>query len=129
MRDKRPSAWTQQSRDELASQLEALGISAKLDPVRQSLTKIASLPEDHPLRQAARFRQRSEPTPKPAKKRRRHKASPQRDAVARVLAKLFTDGVPSQDLLSNDKLVWMVRQELPGVSRDTVLRAAGRRKG
>ena len=65
--------------------------------------------------------------PKPRRRR------PGTERAEKTLRELYPDGVPNQSVVPNKKLVKAVSDRLkelgrPGVSRDTVLRAAKRRK-
>ena len=73
------------------------------------------------------------PAKAPIAAKRKTRATPQLDAAKAALRALFPEGVPSQDVLSNDQLFnkvvkYLEKNNGPHVSRDTVLRAAGRRK-
>ncbi|MGY8682389.1 hypothetical protein Q2941_32125 [Bradyrhizobium sp. UFLA05-153] len=70
------------------------------------------------------------PTVRPAK---RHRGRPQREAAEIAIKTLWPDGVPPPRELPNDRLVdrvitWLKQYGLPMSGRDTILRAAGRRK-
>jgi hypothetical protein len=62
-----------------------------------------------------------------------HKSRPAFERAKRAVDKLYPQGVPDQATEPNKSLCWRVSETLqelglPGVSGETILRAAGRRK-
>jgi hypothetical protein len=63
----------------------------------------------------------------------REKSTPALERARAIISELFPDGIPGQAIEPNKKLCSRVGEKLkgnklPGVSDDTILRAAGRRK-
>jgi hypothetical protein len=66
----------------------------------------------------------------PPTKPKRKIRSPKQEIVTAILPKVFANGVPGRNEVPDEQLVHLVTQSLPGrivISRDTILRAAGRR--
>ncbi|MCA6104669.1 hypothetical protein [Bradyrhizobium australafricanum] len=70
--------------------------------------------------------------PQSDKPKRKHRERPQRTAAETAINAIWAKDVPPAHELVNDRLVdrvskWLEQKGLPKVSRDTILRAAGRK--
>ena len=75
----------------------------------------------------------AQPDGGPPERQRQPPSQPQRERANDALAALYPKGVPDQGTLSNARLYkavgdWCQQNGWPDISKDTILRAAGRRK-